>query len=152
MGFFKRLIDIITLKSEHPVRRLIAYYLFLAALVVALAYLFPIVDRVLGGAIARVPADATAYAHRSSRIMAVIVSFHGPDDRDAREAWVTSLADAVRQEDRGAYVNFLMDEGAAGVHAAYPDATYARLAAIKAAWDPTNLFRGNQNVEPAAAG
>lgn len=108
--------------------------------------------RVLGGAIARVPADATAYAHRSSRIMAVIVSFHGPDDRDAREAWVTSLADAVRQEDRGAYVNFLMDEGAAGVHAAYPDATYTRLAAIKAAWDPTNLFRGNQNIEPAAAG
>jgi hypothetical protein len=50
MGFFKRLIDILTLKSEHPVRRLIAYYLILAALVVALAYLFPIVDRVLGGA------------------------------------------------------------------------------------------------------
>lgn len=50
MGFFKRLIDIITLGSEHPVRRLIGYYLILGLVAFALAYAFPIVDRVLGGA------------------------------------------------------------------------------------------------------
>jgi hypothetical protein len=108
--------------------------------------------RVLGGAIARVPADATAYAHRSSRIMTVVVSFHGPDDHAAREGWVTSLADGLRQEDAGAYVNFLMDQGPDGVSAAYPPDTFARLAGIKASWDPTNLFRSNQNIPPAAAG
>jgi hypothetical protein len=106
--------------------------------------------RVLGGAIARVPADATAYAHRTRRIMAVVVSFHGPDDLERRERWVTSLADALRQGDPGAYVNFLMDQGEAGVRSAYPPDTYARLASVKATWDPTNLFRGNQNVPPSA--
>jgi FAD/FMN-containing dehydrogenase len=106
--------------------------------------------RVLGGAIARVPADATAYAHRTRRIMAVVVSFHGPDDLERRERWVTSLADALRQGGPGAYVNFLMDQGEAGVRSAYPPDTYARLASVKATWDPTNLFRGNQNVPPAA--
>jgi FAD/FMN-containing dehydrogenase len=104
--------------------------------------------RVLGGAIARVPADATAYAHRSSRIMAVVVSFHGPDDLDIRRAWVDSLTDALLQDDQGAYVNFLADEGIERVRAAYPGATWDRLAAIKATWDPTNLFSGNQNIPP----
>ena len=50
MGFFKRLIDIITLGSEHPVRRLIGYYIILGLVAFALAWAFPIVDRVLGGA------------------------------------------------------------------------------------------------------
>ena len=50
MGFFKRLIDVITLGSEHPIRRLIGYYLILGLVAFALAYSFPIVDRVLGGA------------------------------------------------------------------------------------------------------
>jgi Berberine and berberine like len=105
--------------------------------------------RVLGGAIARVPRDATAYAHRSSRIMAVVVSFHGPDDLARREQWVTSLTDRLRQGDGGAYVNFLMDQGPDGVRAAYPPDTYQRLASIKATWDPANLFRSNQNIPPA---
>ncbi len=106
--------------------------------------------RVLGGAIGRVPRDATAFAHRSGRIMVVVVSFHGPDDLSRREAWVSSLADGLRQGDTGAYVNFLMDQGPDGVRAAYPPDTYERLARIKASWDPTNLFRSNQNIPPAA--
>ena len=48
----------------------------------------------------------------------------------------------------GVYVNFLEDEGADRVREAYPPATYARLAAIKRRYDPTNLFRFNQNVPP----
>jgi FAD/FMN-containing dehydrogenase len=106
--------------------------------------------RVLGGAIARVPSDATAYAHRSSRIMVNVAAFYdGPADKPVREDWVTTFAAALNQGDSAAYVNFLADEGEARVRAAYPGATWDRLAAIKARYDPTNLFRLNQNVPPA---
>jgi hypothetical protein len=106
--------------------------------------------RVLGGAMARVPADATAFAHRSSRIMVNLAAFYGSDDRAEREAWVADFAAAIDQGDGGAYVNFLADEGPDRVHAAYPPATWDRLASVKARYDPTNLFRLNQNVPPAA--
>jgi FAD/FMN-containing dehydrogenase len=106
--------------------------------------------RVLGGAMARVPADATAFAHRSSRIMANLASFYdGPQDHDQRAAWVDDFVSLLRQGDDGAYVNFLADEGEERIRAAYPGSTWDRLAAIKAKYDPTNLFRRNQNVPPA---
>jgi FAD/FMN-containing dehydrogenase len=108
--------------------------------------------RVLGGAMARVPADATAFAHRGSRIMVNIATFYeGPDDRDRREAWVEDLSRALRQDDHGAYVNFLADEGDERIRAAYPGGTWDRLAAVKARYDPTNLFRLNQNIPPSAS-
>jgi FAD/FMN-containing dehydrogenase len=107
--------------------------------------------RVLGGAMARVAPDATAFAHRSSRVMGVVVNFfEGPEDLPRREAWVTGLVDRIRQGDSGAYVNFLGDEGPDRVRAAYPGRTWERLAALKARYDPTNLFRRNQNIAPAA--
>ncbi|HEX2141601.1 MAG TPA: FAD-binding oxidoreductase [Candidatus Limnocylindria bacterium] len=106
--------------------------------------------RVLGGAMARVPSEATAFAHRASRVMAVVVSLYiGPDDRAQREAWVDDLLAALDDGEAGAYVNFVGDEGPDRVRAAYPGATYERLAAIKRTYDPTNLFRLNQNVPPA---
>jgi FAD/FMN-containing dehydrogenase len=109
--------------------------------------------RILGGAMARVPADATAFAHRASRIMVNIAAFvEGPDDRVVRQAWVDAFAAAMRQGDTGVYVNFLGDEGAERIHAAYPGSTWDRLAAIKARYDPTNLFRLNQNIPPADDG
>ena len=105
--------------------------------------------RVLGGAAARVPDEATAYAHRSSRIMANLAAFYeGPDDRRVREDWVADFAAALRQGDGGAYINFLTDEGPERVRAAYPGATWDRLVAIKRRYDPTNLFRLNQNIPP----
>jgi hypothetical protein len=108
--------------------------------------------RVLGGAMARVPRDATAFAHRSSRIMVNVAAFYeGEDDRPARQAWVDGFAATLRQTDAGAYVNFLGDEGEARIRDAYPGATWDRLAEIKARYDPTNLFRLNQNVPPAIA-
>ena len=108
--------------------------------------------RVLGGAMARVPADATAFAHRSSRIMAAVAAFYvGPEELAVRQAEVDSLVDDLRQNDQGAYVNFVGDEGEAGVRAAYPGPTYARLAEIKGRYDPTNLFHMNQNIPPAGA-
>jgi FAD/FMN-containing dehydrogenase len=106
--------------------------------------------RMLGGAMARVPADATAFAHRDRKIMANVAAFYqGPEDRIVREAWVTEFATKLRGNTTGAYVNFLSDEGAARVREAYPGATWDRLAAIKARYDPTNLFRLNQNIPPA---
>jgi hypothetical protein len=107
--------------------------------------------RVLGGASARVAPDATAYAHRASRIMVNVAAFYeGEDDKARRQAWVEAFAAAIDQGDDGEYVNFVGDEGEAGVRAAYPGATWDRLAAIKAKYDPENLFRRNQNVPPAA--
>jgi FAD/FMN-containing dehydrogenase len=109
--------------------------------------------RVLGGAMARVPAQATAFAHRRSRIMVNLAAFYqGLADRAVRQAWVDDLAAALRQGDDGAYVGFLGDEAEAGIHRAYPPATWERLAAAKARYDPTNLFHANQNVPPATAG
>ncbi|MGH2429178.1 MAG: FAD-binding oxidoreductase [Candidatus Limnocylindria bacterium] len=106
--------------------------------------------RVLGGAMARVPVDATAFAHRTSRIMVNVAAFYeGPEDRLVRQAWVADFASALQQGDRGAYVNFIGDEGAERVRAAYPGSTWDRLVAIKARYDPTNLFRLNQNIWPA---
>jgi hypothetical protein len=63
--------------------------------------------------------------------------------------WVTGFASALRQGDTGAYVNFLADEGAVRVRAAYPGSTWDRLRAIKTQYDPTNLFRLNQNIPPS---
>ena len=106
--------------------------------------------RVLGGAMARIPSDATAFAHRNSRIMVAVAAFYeGPDDKPRRQAWVDDFCKALRQSDDGAYVNFLNDEGEARVRAAYPGGTWDRLAAVKARYDPANLFRLNQNIPPA---
>jgi FAD/FMN-containing dehydrogenase len=111
----------------------------------------PVVQlRVLGGAMARVPAEATAFAHRKSRIMINVSAFYTtPEEAPVHEAWVTTAAAALRQGDAGAYVNFLGDEDEARVRAAYPGATWNRLTAIKRKYDPTNLFRLNQNIPPA---
>jgi hypothetical protein len=106
--------------------------------------------RVLGGAIARISPEASAYAHRSSRIMMNVAAFFdGPDDRVVRLGWVEETSALLKQGDDGVYVNFLSDEGEARVRAAYPGATWDRLAQVKATYDPTNLFRRNQNVPPA---
>jgi FAD/FMN-containing dehydrogenase len=105
--------------------------------------------RVLGGAVARIRADATAYAHRQSRIMVNVAALFGsPEEAPEHEPWVASLARALRQEDTGAYVNFLGDEGEGRVRAAYPGETWDRLVAVKRRYDPTNLFRLNQNIPP----
>ena len=106
--------------------------------------------RVLGGAMARVPVEATAFAHRGSRIIASLAALVPTrDDLPAHAAWVERYARALRQEDRGRYVNFLMDEGPDAVAAAFPGDTGRRLAEIKRRYDPTNVFRRNQNVAPA---
>lgn len=104
--------------------------------------------RVLGGALARVPADATAYAHRERRLMTNVASMYmDPDEREQHEAWVASLSDVLGGEP-GAYVGFLSGDGAARIGEAYPGATWERLVEVKRRYDPTNLFSHNHNVTP----
>jgi FAD/FMN-containing dehydrogenase len=105
--------------------------------------------RALGGASARVPADATAYAHRTRRFMVNVAAFvTDPSSRDAVTAWVEGLLRDLRPAD-GAYVNFLAEEGPERVRAAYPGQTWDRLAALKRRYDPENLLRSTQNVPPS---
>jgi FAD/FMN-containing dehydrogenase len=108
--------------------------------------------RVLGGAIARVPVEATAFAHRRRRIMTNVAAvYEHPSEAAAHQDWVTRFADALQQGDAGAYVGFLADEGETRVREAYPGPTWDRLRAIKDRYDPTNLFRLNQNIPPASS-
>jgi FAD/FMN-containing dehydrogenase len=79
----------------------------------------------------------------------VAALYERPDERATHEAWVSYFAAALQQGDNGAYVNFLGDEGQERIRAAYPGSTWERLAAVKARYDPTNLFRLNQNIPPA---
>jgi FAD/FMN-containing dehydrogenase len=107
--------------------------------------------RVLGGAMARVPADATAFAHRGRRLMANVgAGYERLDEAAIHEAWVAGFAAALRQNGApGVYVGFLGDEGQARLREAYPQPTWERLVAVKTRYDPTNFFRLNHNVPPA---
>jgi len=106
--------------------------------------------RALGGAMARVPVEATAFAQRKSRIMVNLAAlYENPAEKATHEEWVANFADAIRQSDEGVYVNFLGDEGEAQIRAAYPNGTWERLRKVKAKYDPGNLFRLNQNIPPA---
>jgi FAD/FMN-containing dehydrogenase len=105
--------------------------------------------RVLGGAMSRVSADATAFAHRSKPfLMNVSAFYNGESDRGVQAAWVSEFSRAIHPADDGAYVNFLGDDGPARIRSAYPDRTAERLVRIKSKYDPTNLFRLNQNIAP----
>jgi FAD/FMN-containing dehydrogenase len=106
--------------------------------------------RGLGGAMARVPDAATAFAHRQRRyFVAIIAVWLDPaEDASHHNTWTANLWETIRHEGQGVYVNFLEREGRERVREAYPPATYARLAEIKRRYDPTNLFQFNQNIPP----
>ena len=107
--------------------------------------------RVLGGAAARVPSEATAFAHRQRRLMAnVVAAYAAPEEEPVHRSWAEDAAAALRDGEDAAYVNFLGDEGADRVRAAYPGSTWDRLAEVKQRYDPENVFRLNQNVPPEA--
>lgn len=108
--------------------------------------------RVLGGAMARVPAEATAFAHRSAGVMvSFIVPYKNHNETAMHNAWAVAASDALYQGEGAVYVNFVGNEGIARVHDAYPGETWEWLAAIKAKYDPTNVFRRNQNIPPKTA-
>jgi hypothetical protein len=108
----------------------------------------------LGGAVARVPGDATAYpgrnvAHNMS-IDAVWLAEEDDTLRTPEAEWARGFFQALQPHRAGVYVNFLdSDDGAGRVHEAYGDDTYRRLAQIKATYDPDNVFHNNKNIEPS---
>jgi FAD/FMN-containing dehydrogenase len=105
----------------------------------------------LGGALSRVPEDATAFGQRDATHDVVINAVWTEDelDGDRHIAWARGFFDAMQPHalDR-VYVNFLGDEGPDRVRQAYGGARYDRLVELKRAYDPTNLFRLNQNIQP----
>ena len=104
-----------------------------------------------GGAMARVPADATAFAHRGVPYVLNIIA-RSPDRAGFEEhaGWARATHQAMDPwSTGGAYVNFTTDQGDDRVRASYPPGTYARLVAAKDRYDPTNLFRLNQNIRPS---
>ena len=108
-------------------------------------HLYPI-----DGAAARVASDATAWTYRNARFAQVIVGVDpDPANAGALRDWTVGYWDALHPYSMGgAYTNFLMDEGADRVRASY-GGNYARLARIKAKYDPANLFHVNQNIQPS---
>jgi hypothetical protein len=106
--------------------------------------------RVLGGAIGEVAEDATAYAHRASKLLVNVVHGEQPDE-DWANRWARTVARDLYQGDPGAYVNFLGPDDGGRVEAAYPRPTLARLRRIKATYDPANIFRNNVNIVPPQA-
>ena len=114
----------------------------------SLMHLYPI-----DGAVHRVPKDATAWNTRDATWSMVIAGIDAdPKQADALKTWGRAYWKAVHPFNlEGAYVNFMMDDEAQGrVQATYGD-NYARLASVKAKYDPENLFRVNQNILPAAS-
>jgi FAD/FMN-containing dehydrogenase len=107
--------------------------------------------RRLGGAMARVDPQATAFAHRENEALVVVPAF-APADAPAEQV------QQIRQTawgllapwSSGAYGNFLSEASEASVAATYPKETYVRLARIKASYDPENLFNQNLNIPPAS--
>ena len=106
--------------------------------------------RVLGGKMARIPQESTAFGHRDKPFMLSVIAEWDDAAEDGRnQAWATRFYEALRPHADGVYVNFVQNEGEARVRDAYKPAAFERLAAVKAQYDPTNLFRQNQNIKPA---
>jgi FAD/FMN-containing dehydrogenase len=104
-----------------------------------------------GGAVARVPESDTPLTKRDAKwITHPFAVWDDPDDTDASIEWARNFRrDIAHYSNGGVYLNFIGAEGQDRVRAAYGDEKYERLTAIKAEWDPGNVFRGNQNIEPA---
>ncbi|MGW0754627.1 FAD-binding oxidoreductase [Streptomyces sp. NPDC002587] len=108
--------------------------------------------RVLGGAMARVAEDDTAFAHRNRGVMVNIAAMYAdPAEAEVHTRWADELTASLQKGVPGVYVNFLADDSRARIHEAYPEHTWTRLRAIKRTYDPANLFRVNNNIPPADA-
>lgn len=107
----------------------------------------------LGGAIARVGEDDTAYGHRSAPfILNINTRWTDPTEAELHRAHTMAIWESVQPyADGGSYVNFMGEEGADRVRAAYGEAKYKRLQTVKDTYDPDNVFRINQNIRPSAA-
>jgi FAD/FMN-containing dehydrogenase len=108
--------------------------------------------QLMGGRMARVPPDATAFAHRSAALALNVVGMWSEPGEDERHtSWARTAAAAMEPfSSGGVYVNFLGNEGAQRVRAAYGETAYERLVDVKTRYDPDNVFHLNQNIPPRA--
>jgi len=103
----------------------------------------------MGGAVARVPDDATPFNGRSAGFTFNINgNTASADGFEEQRQWARDYWTALAPFHTGVYVNFLMEEGQARVRQAYGDTKLRRLTALKRKYDPTNFFRRNQNIAP----
>jgi FAD/FMN-containing dehydrogenase len=104
-----------------------------------------------GGAVARVDEDATPMTNRQvAWITHPYAVWESGGDSERNIEWARSYRrDIAHYANGGVYLNFIGDEGEDRVRAAFGEAKYRRLAAIKGEWDPENVFKGNQNIRPA---
>jgi FAD/FMN-containing dehydrogenase len=104
-----------------------------------------------GGAVARVARTDTAFAHRDAPyLLNIAARWSDPAESDLHIGWARELHAAMTPfATGGVYVNFLGEEGPDRVRGAYGKQTYQRLVELKNGYDPTNLFRVNQNIPPA---
>jgi FAD/FMN-containing dehydrogenase len=106
--------------------------------------------RVLGGALSRVPVDATAFGHRDRKLFVNVAAMYAdPSERDTHDAWVGGLADSLGDRAAGGYVGFMGEEPEETIRAAYPNGNWDRLRELKRRYDPENVFRLNHNIPPA---
>ncbi|GAC1629103.1 MAG: FAD-binding oxidoreductase [Chloroflexota bacterium] len=107
--------------------------------------------RVLGGAMARVASDATAFAHRQAGAMMTAVNiWTDPSESSRHTVWTENFLRDLVPYARGVYVNFLGDESEDRVREAYGESTYRRLRSLKAKYDPANYFNLNHDIRPLA--
>jgi hypothetical protein len=105
--------------------------------------------RVLGGAMARVATDATAFAHRQQRVFVNLAAgYERIEEATVHEAWLSEFAAVLPHVKPGAYTGFLGKNSESRMHEAYPGPTWERLVDIKTRYDPRNLFRRNHNIPP----
>ena len=103
----------------------------------------------MGGAIARVGQNETAFANRGANFnVSILSSWMDPADDERNIAWTRATGDELKSfSEGGAYVNYMADEDAANVRAAY-EANFDRLVEVKRQYDPDNFFKANQNIRP----
>lgn len=106
--------------------------------------------RYLGGAMNRIPADATAFAHRDNEVLIVSPTFVGPSATDEEIVKASEPWSKIEAFSNGSYCNFLSDASEKSITASYPEATYDRLVKIKKQYDPDNLFNQTYNIKPIA--
>jgi hypothetical protein len=105
--------------------------------------------RGLGGALANVPVEATAFSDRDARYFTTVIAVWEDENEDStpHKNWIRSLYEQIKHEASGVYINFLETETYERIQESYGE-NFERILELKRKWDPANMFRFNQNIKP----